>query len=87
METASQNVDVWNRILTSVEKRLNKQIFDAWFRPIEFEGVDDQEKILRLKASQVNMEWVSTYYSEVIRQTLKDLKLANYRIDWSVVEN
>ncbi len=83
MEISSENKNVWNSILQSVEKRLNRQIFDAWFRPIRFEGCDEQEKILHLSASQVNKDWVNTYYSEVITQTLKELNLANYSLDWT----
>jgi chromosomal replication initiator protein len=86
METSLENKNVWNNILQSVEKRLNKQIFDAWFRPIQFEGCDEQEKIVRLKASQVNKDWVSSYYSEMINQTLKELNLPNYRLDWEIEE-
>jgi chromosomal replication initiation ATPase DnaA len=86
METSLENKNVWNNILQSVEKRLNKQIFDAWFRPIQFEGCDEREKIVRLKASQVNKDWVSSYYSEMINQTLKELNLPNYRLDWEIEE-
>lgn len=86
MEVSSENKNMWNNILQSVEKRLNRQIFDAWFRPIQFDGCDEDEKILRLRASQVNKDWVNTYYSEVITQTLKELNLSNYQLDWSVEE-
>src|SRR5207244_1873840 len=44
-------------------------------------------KVLHLRASQVNKDWVSTYYSEVITQTLKELNLSNYKLDWSVEES
>jgi chromosomal replication initiator protein len=87
METSLENKNVWNNILQSVEKRLNKQIFDAWFRPIQFESCDEQEKIVRLKASQVNKDWVSTYYAEMINQTLKELNLPQYRLDWEIEES
>ena len=86
MEISLEHKNVWNNILQSVEKRLNKQIFDAWFRPIQFDGCDEQEKIVRLRASQVNKDWVSTYYSEMINQTLKELNLPNYRLDWEIEE-
>jgi len=86
MEVPAENKNVWNNILQSVEKRLNRQIFDAWFRPIQFDGCDEQEKILHLRASQVNKDWVSSYYSEVIAQTLKELNLTNYRLNWAVEE-
>jgi chromosomal replication initiator protein len=88
METGTaQNRNVWNNILQSVEKRLNKQIFDAWFRPIQFDGCDEQDRILHLRASQVNKDWVSSYYSEVITQTLKELNLTNYSLDWAIEES
>ena len=87
MEPSLENKNVWNNILQSVEKRLNKQIFDAWFRPIQFDGCDENEKIVHLRASQVNKDWVSTYYSEMINQTLKELNLPNYRLDWKIEEN
>lgn len=84
-ENRTEEKNVWNNILQSVEKRLNKQIFDAWFRPIQFESCDDQDKILRLRASQVNKDWISSYYSEVIAQTLRELNLPNYSLDWEIV--
>jgi chromosomal replication initiator protein len=87
MEVSAENKNVWNSILQSMEKRLNRQIFDAWFRPIQFDGCDESDKILHLRASQVNKDWVSTYYSEVITQTLKELNLTNYKLDWSVEES
>ncbi|NJM52298.1 MAG: chromosomal replication initiator protein DnaA [Blastocatellia bacterium] len=82
--TASSNV--WNNILQSVEKRLNRQIFDSWFKPIQFEGFDENEKVLRLRATQVNKDWVHTYYSDLLSQTLKELNIPNYRFDWEIEE-
>ena len=87
METSLENRNVWNNILQSVEKRLNKQIFDAWFRPIQFDGCNEQDRVVHLRASQVNKDWVSTYYSEMINQTLKELNLPNYRLDWVIEES
>ena len=70
-ENNLRNENVWNNILESMEKRLNRHIFDAWFKPIQFESFDENEKVLRLRASQVTKDWVNTNYSEVISQTLK----------------
>src|SRR3712207_5218454 len=86
MNTSAETSNVWSNVLQSVEKRLNRQIFDSWFRPIQFEGFDEAEKVLRLRASQVNKDWVSTYYSDLIAQTLNELNLANYRLDWQIEE-
>ncbi len=90
MEFSAENREdknVWSNILQSVEKRLNKEIFDAWFRPIQFDGFDEDEKILRLRASHVTKNWISTYYSEMITQTMKELNLLNYRLDWEIEES
>ena len=86
MNTSTENKSVWNNILQTVEKRLNRQIFDAWFRPIQFDGFDESGKVLRLRASQVNKDWVNTYYSDVINQTLSELNLDSYRLDWEIEE-
>ncbi len=87
MDTFVENKNVWNNILQSVEKRLNKQIFDSWFRPIQFDGCDEGQKVLYLRAGQVTKDWVSTYYSEVLTQTLKELNLSNYKLNWEVEDS
>lgn len=86
MNTSMNNQNVWDNILQSVEKRLNRQIFDAWFLPIQFEGFDEEQKVLRLKASQINRDWINTNYSDLISQTLSELDLNNYSLAWEVEE-
>lgn len=86
LEGKRAEVNVWNLFLESVEKRLNKQIFDAWFRPIKFEGFDENEKTLKLRASHITKNWVSTYYADLISQTMKDLDLRNFNLDWTIEE-
>ena len=63
MNPSVKNQNIWDNILGSVEKRLNRQIFDAWFTPINFAGCDEQEKILKLKASRINKDWITSNYS------------------------
>ncbi len=78
---------IWNDILSAVEKRLNRQSFETWFRPIRFEGCDDAGQVLHLRApNQVIMDWVSSNYSEVLGQSLEELNLARYQVDWVVEE-
>lgn len=86
MDTSVEKTNVWNNILKSVEKKLNRQIFDSWFRPIQFEGFNEEEKVLQLRATQVNKDWVNTYYSELLSQTLKELNLSNYQFTWQIEE-
>jgi len=79
--------DPWNDILLFVEKRLNKHIVDSWFRPIQFEGCDGTDNVLRLRAGQVTKDWVTLYYSDLLEQSLEKLNLADYRIQWSIDES
>ncbi len=82
-----EDQNVWGSVLASVEKRLNKQIFDSWFLPVKFESCDENEKTLLLVASEINRSWILTYYKELIAQTFRDLNLPNYSLKWKIVEN
>jgi chromosomal replication initiator protein len=86
MSTVIEN-RLWSEILNAVEKRLNRQSFETWFRPIRFEGCDNSEQVLHLRApNQVVKDWVSSNYSEVIDESLEELNLSKYHVDW-MVEN
>jgi chromosomal replication initiator protein len=79
---------LWDDILHAVEKRLNRQSFETWFRPIRFEGCDDSGHVLHLRApNQVVKDWVSSNYSEVLGESLEELNLAEYHVDWMVEED
>jgi chromosomal replication initiator protein len=76
---------LWMDILQAVEKRLNRQSFETWFRPIQFEGCDKVGQVLHLRApNQVVRDWVSSNYSDVLYASLEELDLAQYQVDWTV---
>lgn len=86
MNTIIEN-KIWNEILLSVETKLNRQIFDTWFRPIQFEGCDEISQVLHLRApNKVIKDWVSTNYAQVLDSSLEELNLAEYNVEWSVEE-
>ena len=86
MEATIDRPNVWNNVLQVVEKRLNKNIFDSWFLPIKFEGCDENEHTLALRAGKVTKEWVCSYYSDLIEQSMKELDLPSYTIEWQIEE-
>lgn len=76
---------VWNDILHAVERRVNHQSFEAWFRSIGFNGCDEADHILHLCApNQIVKDWINSNYSDVIEESLKELNLTSYQIDWTV---
>jgi chromosomal replication initiator protein len=86
MSTVIEN-RLWSNILHAIEKRLNRQSFETWFRPIRFDGCDDSEQVLHLRApNQVIRDWVSSNYSEVLDESLEELNLSDYQVDWMVEE-
>jgi chromosomal replication initiator protein len=86
MSTVIEN-RLWSNILHAIEKRLNRQSFETWFRPIRFDGCDDSEQVLHLRApNQVIRDWVSSNYSEVLDESLEELNLTDYHVDWMVEE-
>jgi chromosomal replication initiator protein len=86
MSTTLDN-KVWNNILQAVEKRLNRQSFETWIRPIQFEGVAEDGQTVYLRApNDVIRDWVSTNYSDVISDSLTELNLPIARFDWIETE-
>ena len=80
----SSSTGVWNDIQKFLERRLNKQIFDSWFKPIEFVDIDVTGSTLTLSAGQVTIDWVTSYYSQLLSQTLTEFGLKDFHIEWRV---
>jgi chromosomal replication initiator protein len=86
MSTVIEN-RIWNDILHAVEKRLNRQSFETWIRPILFDGCDESSHVLHLRVhDRVVKDWVSTNYSDVLEASLAELNLSEYQLDWTVDE-
>ncbi|NNE66426.1 MAG: chromosomal replication initiator protein DnaA [Pyrinomonadaceae bacterium] len=86
MNTSVKNTNVWESILKQVEKRLNSQIFDVWFRPVELDSCDENNRVLYLRTKKINRDWISKHYSELLDLTMRELSLPQYRIEWNVNE-
>lgn len=86
METSVKKTDIWNDVIAIVERSLNKQIVDSWFRPIQFEDHSVEEKVVRLRAGEVTKDWVALYYTELLVRTLEELGFAGHKIEWTIDE-
>lgn len=76
---------VWDGILESIRKKLNGETVETWFKSIEFRGIDKVSFVLRLSApNQVVREWVTRNYSDLLDQSLSEVSLGGYTIDWEV---
>ncbi|MEO6655828.1 MAG: chromosomal replication initiator protein DnaA [Pyrinomonadaceae bacterium] len=84
MKRTSLKSTTWNDVLRIVKTRLNKDVYNTWFRPIRFEAVDEEERSITLRAGQVTKDWVCLYYSEMLDQTLAELDLADHTFQWRI---
>lgn len=86
MAALLEKIEVWNDILNFIGKRLNKHIFESWFRPIRYDGQDDESRIIFLRTGQVTKDWVTLYYTDLLEQAVGSVKLSDYRIEWRIDE-
>ncbi len=84
MNVSVKNKNVWEAILQNVEKRLNSQIFDVWFRPVQLEKCDEGNRVLYLKTKKINRDWISKHYSDLLALTMKELSLPEYELKWNI---
>lgn len=67
-----------------VRSRLNDDVFSTWFRPLHFEGIDDDRKTITISAGQVTKDWVCLYYIDLLKSILTELELGEYEIEWKI---
>ncbi len=84
MKAISQKSTAWNDVLHLVKKRLNKDVYDTWFRPIAFIDLDDEQKTLNVCAGQITKDWVCLYYADLLDLTLDELGLSGYSLTWEI---
>jgi chromosomal replication initiator protein len=81
----SVETNVWGRIVHSLKGRLNQQTFETWFSPIQFESLDSSHHVINLRApNQVVKDWVVNHYASVLADSLNDLHLSDYSVDWVI---
>lgn len=86
--TVAVDIGLWEKILGAVEGRMNPQSFATWFRPLQFDGCNNETSTITLRApSQLIREWVSSTYAQVLRDALAEADLANHRIEWNVADD
>ncbi|HTK37100.1 MAG TPA: DnaA/Hda family protein, partial [Pyrinomonadaceae bacterium] len=86
MNAIIETKNAWDGVLELVEQRLNRQIFESWFLPIRFDGLDEHTRTLRLNAGKVTKDWVCLYYTDLLDQAMAELHLSAYTIEWQIEE-
>ncbi|MBO0857496.1 MAG: chromosomal replication initiator protein DnaA [Chloracidobacterium sp.] len=76
-------VNFWDAVLLSIEKRINHESFTTWFRPITFIGQDNATIRLGVP-DHVFEDWILNNYRDVIDESLEEAGLTGYSIGFEV---
>ena len=77
---------MWEQALSWIEKKLNRQVYDAWFSPISLEKLEDDTLTLRVP-NKFFKEWLSNHYVELIEEAVFVETGKRVNIKFAVAEN
>ena len=85
---SSVESNLWDNVLQAIKTKLQGESFETWFNPIQFEGLEEAQRLIRLRApNQVVQDWVRSNYTDLINQSLSEFNLAGYSIRWVLPED
>src|SRR5438105_15928012 len=68
----------------ALERRLSKQAFETWFRPLAVSG-SKAEGVLRIVVPNGAVrDWILSQYANVLSESIRELKFEGCRIDWAI---
>jgi chromosomal replication initiator protein len=85
MEAKSMSPDEtnWEALLTALQKRVNHESYNTWFRPITFDRFD--EKTIRVQVpDRVFEDWILNNYRDVLDDSLEEASLGGFEIQFEV---
>src|SRR5215510_4288783 len=79
-------VNVWDSVLSAIEKRINHESFTTWFKPITFIGKEGVSIHLGVP-DRVFEDWILNNYRDVVDESLEEASLAGHSISFEVVND
>jgi chromosomal replication initiator protein len=81
--TAIPETGLWDGVLVAIKGKVNGETFERWFNPIHLEAIDNSSRRICLRApNRLVRDWVNTKYSGVVNQSLAEVRLIGYSVDW-----
>jgi len=77
-----EKIEVWDAVLNELKNRLNKNIFDTWFLPISFEGIDGSRSVIKLSVGDITKDWITRNYLEILKAAIDQVGLSGHDIEW-----
>jgi chromosomal replication initiator protein len=71
-------------LFSSLQRRLGRQTFETWFRPLTVTS-SLTDRVLRIAApNAVVRDWILAHYGEALRDSLVELQLDEYKVEWAL---
>lgn len=78
--------NIWESVLSAVEKRVNHESFTTWFTPIVFVEIDGA--LIRLKVpDRVFEDWILNNYRDILEESLDEAGISGCSITFEVASN
>ena len=84
LATASSTLNPWLRILTALEKKINRQSFDTWFKPTKFSRIEG--RILVVSVPTREFEHIGARYNDLILEAVDQLGVEVDEVSFEAVE-
>ena len=79
-------MELWDNVLSCIEKKVSHQNFDIWFKPTSLQDRDLEKKELRIRVPNQHFKyWLSENYSEIIQTSLSELELDQFQLSFGEV--
>ncbi len=73
--------NIWERVLSRIETKVNRHSFYTWFKPATF--VDDDGEVIAVRVRDAAMrEWLLKHYSGVLTEALAEVDRAGSRVEF-----
>src|SRR5213595_781276 len=71
-------------LFDSLERKLSKQTFETWFRPLRVRSSSADRVLTFAAPNAVVKDWILAHYADVIRDCLGESALNEYKVEWSL---
>jgi hypothetical protein len=73
----------WEKVLASIESKIQKESFETWFNYVRCEGIDGANRVVFLwTPNQVVRDWIRVNYSNLVDHALGETGLGGYTVEW-----
>lgn len=86
-ECPAEERELWEFLLRKLSKHMNTDVFNTWFRPIIFDGLNDEKNAFMIRCGKVIHDWVTHQYSQMIDETLTEMDIGEFTLCWEIEDS